>query len=250
MTPSLRAELVRITTVRGLWLGALLAALALPVLSLLVASTGGVGAHDTLTSAAATGTIVGLLGFGTWAAAYAASDYAHGSIGVSLALVPRRPTLYAARVGVVALVAGVSGLVAALVSLLVVWAAGPAVGHRLGDPSALLSVVPAYAVVAAVGAAAGFALRATTASIGVMVIILLTPKAAAGLLGGLQPVVIGASPPTVVTQFVGGAQLPSDQAFPGGPFLALIAMAAVGLVIVAAVGVTFCGVSPRRRGPT
>ncbi|MBO0842762.1 MAG: hypothetical protein J2O46_06225, partial [Nocardioides sp.] len=128
MRHALAAELTRITTVRGLRLGALLAALALPVLSLLVAGTGGTGAHDTVTSAAATGTIVGLLGFGAWAAAYTASEYAHGSITVSLALVPHRPTLYAARTAAVAAIAGAAGLVAALVSLLAVAAASPAGG--------------------------------------------------------------------------------------------------------------------------
>lgn len=239
MRAALTAELVRISTVRGLRLGALLATLALPALSLLVAGTGGLGAHDTVTSAAATGTVVGLLGFGTWAAAYAGSEYAHGSLTVSLALVPRRATLYAARIAAVATVAAAAGLVSALVSLLAAAAASPAGAHHLGHPLALLAVVPAYAVVAAAGAAVAIALRGTTGGIAVVAVALLAPKAAGELLGSLQRWVVGASPSTVVTQFVGGAQLPAEQAFPGGSWAGLVAMLLVGAVVVFATGAAF-----------
>lgn len=239
MRPAFHAELIRLTTVRGLWLGALLATLALPLLSLLVASTGGTGTGDTITSVAATGTIVGLLGFGSWAAAYAASDHAHGSIAVSLALVPRRRTLVAARMGVVAAIAGVAGLVGALVSVVVVAAASPARGHHLGHPAALLAIAPTYAVVAAVGAGVGLALGDSTPAIVVVAVALLAPKPAGQLLGGLQRWVVGASPSTVVTQFVGGAQLPSDQRFPGGEWAALAAMAVAAIAVVTVTGAAF-----------
>lgn len=239
MRAALHAELVRITTVRGLRLGAILAALALPVVSLLVASTGGTGKGDTVTSAAATGTIVGLLGFGTWAAAYTAADHAHGSITVSLALVPHRPTLYAARLGAVAAIAAVAGLLAAAASYVVVAAASPAGSHHPGHPLALLAVVAAYAVVAVCGAAAGIALRGTTAATVLVAVALLAPKLAGALLGGLQHWVIGAVPSTVVTQFVSGAQLPHEQAFPGGAWAALGAMVLVGAGTVLASGAVF-----------
>ena len=56
---------------------------------------------------------------------------------------------------------------------------------------------------------------------------MLLPKAAAGLLGGLEPWVVGASPGTVVTQVVGGAQLANDQTYPPGDLAAVLTMLAV-----------------------
>jgi hypothetical protein len=77
MRDAVRAEVLKVTTVRSLWLGAVLAAAAVPLFSLLVVGTGGLGSEDTVTSGAATGTIVGLLAFGAWSGALAASEYAH-----------------------------------------------------------------------------------------------------------------------------------------------------------------------------
>ena len=59
MRAAFHAEVLKITTVRGLWLGAVLATVAVPLFSLLVVGTGGLGVEDTATSGAATGTIVG-----------------------------------------------------------------------------------------------------------------------------------------------------------------------------------------------
>ena len=55
MKSAFHSELVKILTVRGLRVGAALALLAIPLTSLLVTSTGGLGEADTLTSGAATG---------------------------------------------------------------------------------------------------------------------------------------------------------------------------------------------------
>lgn len=233
------AELIRVVTVRGLWWGAVLSALAAPLFSLLVVSTGGLGAHDTLTSGATTGTMVGLLGFGAWAAACTSGDHAHGTITLSLALVPRRRTLYAARLGALSGVAGVVAALAAAVSLLVVVAASPAGSHPLGHPLHLAAAVPAYAVVAAVGAALGVVLRSTTSAILVTAAALLLPQAAGTLLGGLQRWVVGASPATVVSRFAGNVRLPADESFPGGEWAALAAMLVVAAVVVVATGIVF-----------
>jgi hypothetical protein len=75
----------------------------------------------------------------------------------------------------------------------------------------------------------------TTASITIVALAVLLPKAAGGLLGGLEPWVVGASPGTVVTQVVGGAQLASDQTYPPGDLAAVATMLAVA-AIAAVVG--------------
>ena len=239
MRTAFRAEVLKITTVRGLWLGAALAAAAVPLFSLLVVGTDGLGVDDTATSGAATGTIVGLLAFGAWAATLHAGEYARGTMSVSLATVPRRSVLYGAKLAVTAAATGAGALASALASLLVVRLVVPPGEHDLGNPGALVSLVLAIVAVSVMGTAVGMLTRSTTASISIVVLAVLLPKSAAGLLGGLEPWVVGASPGTVVTQVVGGAQLASDQTYPWGDWAAVLTMLGVAAVVAIAAGVVF-----------
>ncbi|MCU1499111.1 MAG: hypothetical protein JWM47_3064, partial [Acidimicrobiales bacterium] len=114
MKPAFHAEVLKITTVRGLWLGALLAAAAVPLFSLIVVGTGGLGVDDTATSGAATGSVVGLLAFGAWAATLSAGEYARQTMSVTLATVPRRRVLYGAKLAATAAAAGAGALASAV----------------------------------------------------------------------------------------------------------------------------------------
>ena len=125
MRDAIRAEVLKITTVRGIWLGAVLATIAVPLFSLLVVGTDGLGVEDTATSGAATGTIVGLLAFGAWAGALAAGEYAHHTISVSLATVPRRNVLYGAKLAATSATAGAGAFLSAIAAVL-----HRAPGHR------------------------------------------------------------------------------------------------------------------------
>jgi ABC-2 type transport system permease protein len=228
-----RAELLKITTVRGQWIGAILATVAMPLISLLVAATGRLGAGDTVTNGAATGSVVGLLAFGAWGAAFAASEYTNGTIVVSLATVPRRRVLYTAKLAAAATVAGVGALVSALVALACVLAVVPAHKHPLGNPAGLISVVLVIITVTAVGTAIGMITRSQSASMAIVVAAVLLPNAAGGLLGRLQPWVVGASPGTVIIQIVGGSQLPTNQIYPAGEWAAAASMVVVAAVVTA-----------------
>jgi ABC-type transport system involved in multi-copper enzyme maturation permease subunit len=234
MRAAVRAELLKIATVRSLWLGAVLAAAAVPLFSLLVVGTDKLGVDDTITSGAATGTIVGLLAFGAWAGTLAASEYAHRTMSVSLATVPRRGVLLGAKLLATGLVSGGASLVSAAVALAVVRLTAAPGEHELGNPAALLALVAAVVAVAVLGAAVGILTRSTTASIAIVALAVLLPKAAGSLLGGLEAWVVGASPATVVTQVVGGAQLASDQTYPPGDLAAVLTMAAVAAAVATA----------------
>lgn len=239
MTAALRAELLKIVTVRGQVIGAVLATLALPVVSLLVATTDGVGSGDTVTSGAATGSIAALLAFGVWAATLAAGEYAQQTIVVSLTTVPRRSAFYAAKVGAISAVAAVAAVVAAVAAWLMVWAVLPRGAHDLGNPAALVGVVAAVAAVTVLGVAVGLMTKSPAASASIVVAAVLFPNAAGSLLGGLQRWVVGASPGTVITQVVGGAQLADDRMFPGGAGAAVLAMLVVATAVALAGAVTF-----------
>jgi hypothetical protein len=233
---TIQAELLKVATVRGQWLSALLAALTLPVLSLLVVASGGLGTGDSVTSGAATGAVGGLLAFGVWAATVAAGEYARHTIVVSLTTVPRRPLLYGAKLAAIAAITAVGGLASALVAWLVVLAAAPS-GHAVGNPATLLGLVLAIVAVAVLGAAVGIATRSPSAASAIVVVAVLLPKAAGGLLGGLQPWVVGASPGTVITQIVHGAQLATDETFPAGTWAAALTMVGVAAVVALASGI-------------
>jgi ABC-2 type transport system permease protein len=234
-----RAELLKVATVRAQCIGALLAAVAIPVTSLLVVATGRLGSADTVTSGAATGSVIGLLAFGAWGGVLAAGEFTTQTIVVSLATVPRRIELYAAKLAATAAVAGAGALVSSLAALLIVVAVEAPGAHALGNPAALVSVVLAAMAVAVVGAAVGVLTRSPSASIVIVVAAVLLPRAAGGLLGGMQPWVIGASPGTVITQVVGGAQLPANQSYPAGAWAAAATMILVAAVVCGGGAVAF-----------
>ncbi|MBV9487801.1 MAG: ABC transporter permease [Frankiaceae bacterium] len=235
MRTALRGELLKIATVRGQWIGLALAAVAMPMTSLLVAASGGLSPEDTVTSGAATGSLAGLLGFGAWAASVTAGEYSHQTMVVSLSTVPRRTVFYGAKVIAASLTAAAASLASAVLAFAVVYAVTPHSSHRVGSPATLLSVVVAAVAVTAIGVAAGVLTRSSAAAITAVVVLILLPQTAAGLLGGLQPWVVGASPGPVITQVVGNSQLDADQTYPPGT------AAAVATLLAAAAGIAVVG---------
>lgn len=238
MRSAWRAELTKVATVKGQWIGAALAAMSIPLVSLLVVATGGLGTSSTSTWGASTGSLVGMLGFGIWSATLAAGEYATQTVVVSLTTVPRRPVLFGAKLLAAATVAGIGTLLSTTLALVMVLAVTPG-RHSLGDPVALTGVVVVVMAVAALGAAVGVATRSPSASIVIVAVALLLPKAAGGLLGWLQPWIVGASPGTVVSEIVGGQPLPSTQLYPAGVAAAAGTMALVVLCAASAAGYSF-----------
>src|ERR1700728_3290226 len=94
--------------------------MAIPVTSFLVVTTGGIAVGEATTSAAATGSLVGLLAFGAWSAMITAREYAHGTTVPGLTPGPRRTVFYAAKLSAIATAAGAAALASATLSLLVV----------------------------------------------------------------------------------------------------------------------------------
>lgn len=236
MRSALRGELLKIATVRGQWISAALAAVTIPLTSLLVAASGGISATESVTAGAATGSVVGLLAFGSWGGVVAASEYSRQTLVVSLATVPRRTRLYRAKLAATTAVAAAGSLISALVAFLVVLAVTPHAAHRIGDPAALLSITLAVVAITAVGVSAGILTRSPAASIAAVFAAVLLPQLAGGLLGSLQPWVVGASPGPVITQLVGNSTLGADQTFPPGAGAAAIVLAAVAVAVAACGG--------------
>lgn len=239
---ALEAELLKVRTAPGLVLGAGAATAAFPLASLLVATTGGVGAAETLTSASTSGSLAGLLGWGLWAAASSAGEHAHGTITPSRIAVPGRRRLLGAQLVAAGGTAAAGALVSVLLALGLVRAVLPDDTYAVGRLWALLLVPVVAAAVAAVGVVVGRLTRSVAAAAATVAAALMVPKAAGGLLGVLERWVVGSSPGTVVTQLVGGAQLPAAQTHPGGP----VGASATLLVVVALV-VVVGGIALDRR---
>jgi ABC-2 type transport system permease protein len=229
-----RAELVKIATVRGQWISALIVTVAIPATSFLVVATGGLGSGQTSTSAAATGSMAGLLAFGIWSAMITAGEYSQGTMVTSLATVPRRSLLYLAKLSAIASAVGAGALLSTILALFVVLGVRAPGHYGLGTPAALAGVVLVVVAVAVTGVSVGVITRSPSASLAIVVVALLLPKAASGLLGGLQPWVVGASPGTVITEIVGGAHLPTSQTYPAGTWAAALTMVLVVAVVTGA----------------
>jgi hypothetical protein len=111
--------------------------------------------------------------------------------------------------------------------------------YGTGNVAGLLGIVVAITAVTVIGVSIGLMTRSPSASIVIVVVVLLLPKAASGLLGGLQPWIVGASPGTVVTEIVGGSHVPTAQTFPAGTWAAAFTMVGVALVVAMAGAATF-----------
>jgi ABC-2 type transport system permease protein len=233
---ALKGELLKIATVRGQWISVALAAVVIPLTSLLVSASGGISPSDSVSSGAATGSVIGLLAFGSWGAVIAAGEYSRQTMLVSLSTVPRRTVFYGAKLAATAAVSAAGSLVSALTAFVVIYAVIPHHAHRLGDPATLLIIVLVVVAVTAIGVAAGILTRSPAASIAAVFALILLPQAAGGLLGGLQPWVVGASPGPVITQIVGNSQLASNQTYPGGSAAAVLTLLAVAVAITVGAG--------------
>jgi ABC-type transport system involved in multi-copper enzyme maturation permease subunit len=238
----LRSEWTKLRSVRGTWIAALSTVAAGTALSML-------GASDMLgtspsdlpadwdpTATAFKGFLFAQLVIGMLGALGVTSEYATGTIGTSLTLVPSRSRLLAAKTAVVAAVALATGLVTTLVSFTAVQAmvsgAGlPAAG--VGDPGvpgAIVGGTVYLALIALIGVAVGVLTRSTAGSLGVLVgATLLVPAIAPGLPGAIGdwfarywPVTAGQAAYTVV---------PADGTVAPGLGLGVLAMAAAGVVI-------------------
>jgi ABC-type transport system involved in multi-copper enzyme maturation permease subunit len=238
MKAAWHGELLKIATVRWQWVCVALAAVAIPVTSLLVAASGGLSSQDSVTSGAATGSVLGLLAFGSWGGVVAASEYSRQTMVVSLTTVPRRTVFYAAKLAAITVAAAAGSVVSAVAAFVVVYGATPRGAHPIGDPASLLGVVLAVVAVTAIGVAAGILMRSPAAAIAAVFVLVLAPQAAGGLLGGAQPWIVGASPGPVITQIVGNTQLATNQAYPPGTSLAAVTLVAVALVIAACGGLS------------
>jgi ABC-2 type transport system permease protein len=194
----IRSEWTKLRSVRSTWIAALSTVASgvvlgvLGISDMLGASPSEVPADWDPTAAGLKGFLFAQLVIGMLGAFSITPEYSSGMIGGSLALVPSRARLLAAKTVVVAAIAFVTSLVTtflifAVVQLTLHGAGLPAAG--LGDPGvlgALFGGTVYLTLVALIGLATGVLTRSSTGSLAVLVgALLLVPALAPGLPGAL-----------------------------------------------------------------
>jgi ABC-2 type transport system permease protein len=235
----LRSEWTKLRSVRSTWIAALSTVASGAALSVL-------GASDLLgappsdgwdpTATSLTGFLFAQLVIGMLGALSVTPEFATGTIGTSLAAVPSRFRLFAAKTTVVAAVAFITGLATTLVSftavqLMFTGAGLPAASP--GDPGvvgALLGATLYLTLIAIGGVAVGALTRSTTSSLAVLVgALLLVPAIAPGLPGALGDWFARYWP--VTAGQAGYAVVPVDGAVAPWLGLGVLALAAAAVVV-------------------
>ena len=194
-----RMEWVKLRSLRSTWwtLAVTIAAAAA------IAVAVGVNTEDAagdLTNNALAGISVGLLLIGILGVLTATGEHSSGTIRSTLAAIPDRPLVLAAKAAVLGALALAAGEAAAFVSFLAGGAALPAgiAGPALGQPGVLRAVVlggAGYCLIGLLGLGLGTVVRHTPAAIGLLVG---GVYVAAQLVAGLAPVLMPWLPIAVV----------------------------------------------------
>jgi ABC-2 type transport system permease protein len=194
MTDVLRAEWIKLHTVRSHWVLAVVA-LAFPlVVTLLTAGLADADAADAnLVAAVAAGTsLVSAMLWGVIGALAVAGESAHGTLRVTFAAVPQRRRVLLAKVlviGAVAALAVAAGLAASVLGGATIATSRDLDVAVAGEAEAALAGTVALAVLLAwLGAGIGMVIRTTPAAVAVFV---LWPLLAENLVGGLLLLAFG-----------------------------------------------------------
>lgn len=176
------SEWTKFRTIRSTWWTVVTLA-ALPVgVAVLVALTGSLAPDDTVLAGALGNAVVGLVPAGILGALLASGEHGGGTIRLTIAAIPRRWPVLAAKAALAASGAFVVALVANGVGLAVAAALLP--DHQRGTaPAALIGIALIYAAVAVLGVALGSALRSPAGSVTAVTGLLLAPALLGPLLG-------------------------------------------------------------------
>lgn len=168
-----RMEWIKLRSLRSTWVTLALTAAAAIGISVAVGFSTR-SANEDLTSNALAGVSAGLLLIGVLGVMMATSEYTSGMIKTTLAAVPNRPLVLAAKTAVFGAIALVLGEVASLVSF---FAGGVSLRHGIAAPTlsqpgvlrAVLLTGASYCLIGLIGLGLGAIIRHTAVAVAVMV---------------------------------------------------------------------------------
>ena len=196
---ALRAEYVKLSSVRvTMWLAVVMGALT-PGIAVLVGLTESIQPDDTILGGGLTGAQTTLIVAAMFGVQAISGEFASGTIRATLTAFPRRVNVLAAKA---VLVAGIV-FVIALLSCSVAYGIGvltlPGDVYARGDPMpALVGVACVFSAIAVMGLAIGTLLRHSAGAITAVIGVILLPELFSPLFGDLQRWVAGAAPAAAV----------------------------------------------------
>ncbi|NJP48691.1 ABC transporter permease subunit [Streptomyces sp. SBST2-5] len=193
---------------------------------------------DTVLGGSLTLSVVGLMIAGVVGALTVCGEYSSGTMATTLAAVPRRGRVPAAKTVLVSAVLYVVGLVSCTVAYLL----GDAFldgSYAQGRPlPALFGIAALFSVVGALGVAIGLVVRHPAGAVTVVIAVLLLPSLFGPLFGDLQRWVAGAAPTAALEKLTQTSDAAPEAvgSLGGWPSLALVT-AYTALALAAASGV-------------
>ncbi|WP_436789713.1 ABC transporter permease subunit [Yinghuangia sp. YIM S10712] len=202
-----------------------------------VGATGSLQDDDTVLGGSLSLSVVSLMIAGVVGALTVCGEYSSGSIGVTLAAVPRRGRVLAAKAALVVGVLYPLALATCAGAYLVGDAVLPEGRHPQGDAfPALFGIAGVFAVAGVLGLAVGVLLRHAAGAVAAVVGVMLLPSLLAPLLGGAEPWVAGATPTAALEKLTQTSDADPEALGSLGawPSLALVAAYTSALAAVAA----------------
>ncbi len=238
-----RMEWIKLGTLRSPWVTLVITVAGVAGLATAVGFNSK-DTHGDITSNVLAGVAPGLLAFGVLGVLVMTNEYSSGLITVTLAAVPHRGTLLAAKTAVFGAVAFVAGEAASFAAFFAGTSALPRVFHApsLGDPTvlrAVLMVGAAYPLIGLLGLGIGTIVRHGAAATGVVIGVVFVGAQALGALihslGGYAPIAIVSDSLSVTKAATPAAGMLALGPWAGLAMLALYAAAAVaaGAVVLA-----------------
>ncbi|MEV0764261.1 ABC transporter permease [Nocardia sp. NPDC050435] len=231
------AELIKLRSLRSLWLPPAAALLLPPLTAVIVGLTGSMEAGDTVLGGSLTGAPMALTVIAAWGALVVTTEFGSGTIRPVLAATPQRGALLRAKAVVVA---GVAALVSS-VSITTAWLIGgvaiDSAKYAAGEPfPGLIGIYCCFPAVALLGLAVGVVLRSSVGAVAAVTAHLVLPQlTAAQVLGDLHKWVTVIAPSTVVAKLAQSADAAPELVgtLGGWPRLALVLAGVLGALVAA-----------------
>lgn len=235
---AIAAEAIKLTSTRSLrWMFLAFAGLT-PVMAVFVGLTASLQPDDTVLGGSLTAAPLAQIVAAAFGAIVITGEYSTGTIRPTVAAVPRRGTVLAAKVLVVAAPVFAAGLASSLLAYGIGTVLLSGTDHASGDPfPAILGVGASLAALGVLGVAVGALVRHSAGAIAAVVGVVLLPPLVAPAFGDLQRWIAGASPTSALEKMTQTSDAAPEVVGSLGawPSLALVAAYTVAAAVGASV---------------
>ncbi|NGO72236.1 ABC transporter permease subunit [Streptomyces boncukensis] len=236
---ALAFEWIKFRSVRSTVRTALAAAALPPVGAVFVAATGSLQDDDTVLGGSLTLSVVGQMLAAVLGALLITGEYAHGTLRTTLAAVPRRATVLAAKATLLAALLWALALASCSVAYLVGDALLPDGERPQGEPlPALFGIAASFAVAGLLGLAAGTLVRHSAGAVTTVVGLLLLPSLFGPLFGGAERWIAGISPTAALEKLTQTSDASADAVGSLGPWPSLALVTACTATLLGAASMT------------